>query len=152
MVDANERKQVKAVFRIDEGPAETMWADLLADGTYRLGNIPLFAYGINLGDTFTATFFEGDERPYLDRVTHRSGNRTFRITLGEDLPTDAARRLQEIRTALDEVSSGHSSYGPDYLVYNVAPGKQRTDVERLLDVGEDEGLWSWELSVPIGEA
>lgn len=31
-----------------------MWADSLNNGTYKLDNVPLFAYGVNLHDVFAA--------------------------------------------------------------------------------------------------
>jgi hypothetical protein len=142
--------QVKVVFPFDLG-AETMWADRLEGGKYRLDNIPSFAYGVSLGDIFEAKAVEGDPRPYFDRVLSRSGNRTFRITLAENLPESAVTSVEEAQAALKGVSDGQDRHGPEYFVYNVPPGPETSKIESLLDAGEDEGLWSWELSTPIDE-
>ena len=123
-----------------------MWADPLGNGKYRLDNIPLFAYDVNLGDVFLAKTLDGDTRPYFDKILQRSGNRTFRLTLAESLSSDAAERISDAKVALEGICNGSSRYGSEYFVYSVPPQIETSAIEGLLDEGEDDGLWSWELS------
>ena len=125
-----------------------MWADSLGDGTYRLDNVPLFAYGVNLHDVFTVKAVNGDPRPYFGRVIKRSGNRTVRLTL-----PDANERLDKgivdrMLSRLAAVSDGRDSYGPDYFVYNVPKERDYWAIAADLNEGEEQALWSWELTIP----
>ena len=140
-------KQVKVVFPLETG-AETMWADDLTEGTYKLDNVPLFAYDINLHDIFVTRRVPDDERPYFDHVLKPSGNRTVRVTLSEEKPTGMSEAVEDIRGKLESASNGFERYGDDYLVYSVPHSNWSRAIVDLLDKGEDAGFWTWELTVP----
>ncbi|MGB8910395.1 MAG: DUF4265 domain-containing protein [Candidatus Cybelea sp.] len=142
--------QVKVVFPLEEGPAvaEALWADPLGERQYRLNNIPHFAYGINLGDEFLARTVEGGPRPHFEQTLTFSGNQTVRITLAENRSDDTGKTLHDMFEVMRHISTGYETYGPDYHVFNVPRGKLTGAVEALLDKGEDEMIWSWELSTP----
>lgn len=140
-------EQVKVVFPSDVG-AETMWADAIGDDIYRLDNVPLFAYDVNLHDVFKAKRVVGDDRPYFDHVLERSSNKTVRVTLPENRSEPDNARIHAMLAELLAASTGHSQYGEEYFVYNIPAGEAFEALATRLDEGEDDSAWDWELSVP----
>lgn len=69
----DDATQVKVLFPFESG-AESMWADDLGGGLYRLDNVPLFAYDISYRDEFRAVPLE-DGRLTFNRVVRRTGDR-----------------------------------------------------------------------------
>lgn len=70
----------------------------------------------------------------------------FRLTLAEDLRSEAIDRIREAKLALEGICNGSSHYEGEYFVYGVPPKAETAEIEDLLDKGEGDGLWSWELS------
>ena len=141
----NTSGQEKVVFPFDEG-AETMWCDPLGDSHYKLDNIPLFSYGINLHDIFLAKRVGDDSRPYFDKVLERSGNRTCRVTILEGHPSDTRSTIELSIAELRHLADGVETYGPDYYCLNIPPTVNFEKIEAALVSGEEKGFWEWELS------
>ncbi|HVB65597.1 MAG TPA: DUF4265 domain-containing protein [Nitrolancea sp.] len=142
----NQGQQVKVVFPLDEGPAETMWADDVGGGIYRLDNVPIFAYDVGLGDVFVGKSVDGDERLYFDRVVERSGDYTFRIIVLEDQWLDRRAEVEENLSRVRKFSSAESSWGTDGFAFNVLGKRDIEELESVLEEGARRGLWEWELS------
>lgn len=138
-----ESRQAKVVFPHSE-EAETMWADTLADCRYRLDNVPLFVYGVGLGDVFTVKHFEGDDRPYFDRVVERSPNSTYRLILA-DAPEHEPRR-DALLSRVKPHASHSGIFKGTFLSLNVPESPRRDELDALIDEGEREGLWQSEVS------
>jgi Domain of unknown function (DUF4265) len=144
-------QQVKVVFPHSEG-AETMWADKLADHRYRLDNVPLFVYGVGLGDVFTVKRVDGDDRPYFDRVVERTPNWTYRLILAGVHGEDARR--DELLSRVKAHARHSGIFQGTFVSLHVPESPQRDELDALIDEGEREGLWQSEVSsgpdLPVG--
>ncbi|HTU69157.1 MAG TPA: DUF4265 domain-containing protein [Candidatus Baltobacteraceae bacterium] len=140
---AARHDQQRVVFPFDEG-AEILWCDKLLSDKYRVDNIPLFAYGVSVGDVISTKRVDGDDRPYFNSLIERSGNKTCRVTVGEGMSgiADVLERLSE----LAKLASGIERYGRDYVAFNFPPSCDLDYIEARLNDGEDKGYWDWELS------
>ncbi|HEX7590402.1 MAG TPA: DUF4265 domain-containing protein [Candidatus Limnocylindrales bacterium] len=69
----------------DGGYIETLWAVRLKPGQdrFRLDNSPFFAYRISEADIVEGTYIADGFYEFV-RVTERSGNRTVRLTFGDE--------------------------------------------------------------------
>jgi|SRR5579884_3100659 len=141
-----ERRKAKIVFPLDEGPAETMWADHLGNALYKIDNIPWFAYGVSLDDVISVRYVEGDPRPYFDHVVVPSGKVTYRVTFTESLPREARTEANALLENIKELAEASSRYSDDYVAIVASATAARSGIERLLDIGESSGFWDWETS------
>jgi hypothetical protein len=137
--------QQKVVFPFNEG-AETMWCDALANGLYRLDNVPLFSYGLSLHDILSVRNVEGDPRPYFDHVVEKSNNKTCRITILEDVQATRKDEVEPLLERVREQATARESYGEDYIAFNIPPSAEMESLIHVLDTGEERGLWEWEMS------
>ncbi|MHB1551121.1 MAG: DUF4265 domain-containing protein [Vulcanimicrobiaceae bacterium] len=142
----NGGDMVKIVFPLQEGPAETMWADDLGNGLYRIDNIPWFAYDVSLHDVVSVRYLDGDPRPYFDKVVSPSGTMTYRVTLAEGLSAEDHGKAAEILERLRFCAEAYSRYSDDYIAATASSDTTRLVVERTLEEGEDAGYWDWETS------
>lgn len=66
---------------------ESMWAERLDDGTYKIANIPFFAYNVHMDDVVEAEASVG-QLPTVMRVVRRSGQETLRIIFEPEADVD----------------------------------------------------------------
>ena len=67
----------------DGSHQETLWAEDLGHGQYRLDNQPWYAYDVSCGDIVEACAMHLGAIPDFVRVVERSGNRTVRVITQE---------------------------------------------------------------------
>jgi Domain of unknown function (DUF4265) len=75
---STESAMAKVALRGANGEVETLWAEALGGGRYRLDNTPWYAYGISWRDIVEATP-DADGQLQFVRVISKGGNRTVRI-------------------------------------------------------------------------
>ena len=139
-------EQVKVNFPFDFG-AESMWADVLDLGHFRLDNIPLFAYGISYGDEFTANPIEGILT--FDKVVRRAGDWTYRASLNEGIADIS--EANDLLSKVAGLAKLTSQYGSEQRAFSVE-SSQKDNIEALLDEGKRKGFWDWEISsAPVDE-
>lgn len=141
-----ERPQVKIGFPVYDDLVETMWANDLGDGRYRVDNIPWFAYGVSLHDVISVKYLQGDSRPYFDRVIVPSGEITNRITFEENLPEEKRRAASDLLQQIIESASTFSKYSEDYVAIVALDSELQGHLEPLMRSGEQAGYWDWEIS------
>jgi Domain of unknown function (DUF4265) len=78
---------VKVGFRDPDGGIETLWAQDLGNGTYRLQNSSWYAYGISYLDIVEAQP-EPDGFLFYTQTIAKSGHRTIRIRSEQNIPED----------------------------------------------------------------
>jgi hypothetical protein len=145
---SQDGKRVEVVFPYSAG-AETMWADDLGNGTFRLDNVPLFAYGISYGDIFSIRLQDGDPRPYFDSVVKTGGNETYRVKLHTGFSPDD-RHVGKLLDKIKSFSSVTSQHGTDRFSYTISASEDLVELENLLDACKAFGYWQWENSAPSG--
>jgi len=69
---------------------EQLWARKLDSGQYEICCIPIFAYGLALGDVV-----EIDQGYMISKISQKSGRVTIRVWLNEQIPQEKREELTE---------------------------------------------------------
>jgi hypothetical protein len=150
---SSERDRVKVHFELDQDKdgfppfhSEGLWAIRLNDERYELDNIPFFAYGVSCCDVITVR-----ERPQgyytFDRLVEERGHSTLRVILSEGSKDcrPLLERAKDIREILRKLGcSVELNSDPFVIAVDVPPSVSLTDVRKILDPGEEKGLWGYE--------
>ena len=84
--------QVKVALRGPDGDVETLWADDLGGGRYRLDNTPWYTYGISWRDIVEAKP-DADGQLQFQRIVAKSGHRTIRIAADQPLSDEWLQQI-----------------------------------------------------------
>lgn len=134
---------VKVTFRLDPGEwhgsaTETLWAKKVGPELFRLDNSPFFAFGISYQDVVVARGEEG--RLVFVQPFARGGHSTYRILLKDDNRASFESLWAPLRTAGCTYEEGPAPL----VAVDVPPEADIHEVYRLLQAGEDAGMWSFE--------
>lgn len=119
--------------------AETVWAEPLGRGRYRLDNSPFYFFDLSYRDVVEA---EPDENGQLcfRRVAERGGHSTYRLMRAE-CPTEIFEQAWRPLKALGCTFEG----GPGRLLsVDVPPEANIHEVYALLETGKLSGVWDLE--------
>src|SRR5262245_18503753 len=106
-----------------DGHVETLWAEPLPDGHFRIDNVPFEIFNISLGDIVTGSL--RNDLLYFDELYQKSGNQTIRIQVADGLSSPSGVKVHQV---LDAVGVRYETYGDTLLSANVPPG---VDVDEL---------------------
>jgi hypothetical protein len=135
---------VKILFELPEDSpygAESLWAEKVAEGKYRLDNSPFYAYGYSYKDVVSAA--EKDGALVVTEPCIRGGHSTYRVYLAEGLTVDSPefetywRRLKLLGCTYEGASNR-------LLSIDVPPAADIFSVYRILQDGERAGVWEFE--------
>ncbi len=125
--------------------AETLWANRLPDGTFRLDNIPVFVRGVSCYDVISG---EQDQPPEGEggfwyrfrRVIERSGHSTIRLWVNDDT------RVQQVRQDLRGFGcdSEGTKHLPKLIAVDVPPTSDFHSVIEFIRGGTERGEWEYE--------
>lgn len=117
---------------------ETLWAEQVGRGRYRLRNSPFFAFGVSAEDVvFAGEEDEGGAHPFVG-VSLRGGHSTYRIMrLADD-----ERLIKEYWQPLEDLGCTYEE--GRVLAVDVPPTTDIYDVYPLLEAGEAQGAWHFE--------
>lgn len=118
---------------------ETLWAEPLHSGRYRLRNVPFLVFGFSEEDVITATENDGVLR--VTGVAVRGGHSTYRLVLPED--TNEEKFLQEW-IPLKELGCTYERATRRYVAIDVPPPADICAVYKALEEGEIAGRWEFE--------
>ena len=132
--------KVKVLIRTDDH-VETLWADPVGPGRYRLDNTPFFAYGISWRDVVEA---EPDPDGTLRcvRVVEKSGHRTVRIIFDPGVDVSAEQRA--VVDGLVAMGCTFEGANPRYVTIDLPPGVDLDAVAAYLTARRAE----WEHADP----
>lgn len=117
---------------------ETLWAEKVAEGRYRLRNSPFFAFGVSVEDVvFGGELDEGGAHPFLG-VSLRGGHSTYRIMHR----SQDARVFEKYWQPLEDLGCTYEE--GEVLAVDVPPNIDIYAVYALLDAGEQDGAWYFE--------
>ena len=139
-----EEGLVKLTFPLDpqewHGSAtETLWAEPLAAGEYRLRNTPFYAHGISAEDVVFAR--EEDGRLWFAGVARHGGRSTYRLIPSAGV---APAHLGEHWDPLQRLGCSYEEGPGRLLAVDVPPEADIQAVYELLELGEQEQLWEFE--------
>lgn len=141
--DPSKKGLVKVTLPLDPGAwhesaTETLWAEPIGPGQYRLENSPFFAFGNSYRDVILARP-DGPKMLFVETFS-RSGHSTYRIVPNPD-------RLAEF----DDMWAPLQTYGCSFeegpqglLAVDVPPEANIFDVYGALEAGERKGIWTFE--------
>lgn len=134
--------RVMVTFLAEDGIVERMHAITHADGSYILDNSPFYAFGISLGDRFTATKKDGEL--LFAEVVARGGHSTYRIKLpvgcGHPYFLEHWAQLEELGCTFEG-----SSANPERLyAIDMPPGVDVLKAYQILEEKEQQGIWTFE--------
>lgn len=120
---------------------ETLWAESVGKGTYRLVNSPFFAYGVGYGDIVSAAEEDGELR--FRGLVERSGHTTCRVALY------SAENGPRVKAALHRLGCDtEDSHLPSLFSVDIPPTVDYDAVVRTLEQGHSEDRWDFEIANP----
>ncbi len=125
--------------RNDHYEAETLWAEPLGGGLYRLRNVPILAYGFSEQDVVRTDEVEG--RHVVTGVTRPGGHSTYRVFL-PDAMDDA--RFAKLFEPLGSLGCTYERANPRLMGIDVPPETDVYAVYAVLEQGEGAKQWSFE--------
>lgn len=131
---------VKVLFYPDDQSPESLWAQDLGNGRYKLRNSPWFMYGVNFEDVVHAHPAADGMLEFVG-IAEPSGFSTFRIMLREN--TDAAT-FGRYWTPLQALGCTWEQARKRLYAVDAPPGADLERVADLLDRGAADGVWDWE--------
>jgi hypothetical protein len=137
---------VKVVFELPPDDwhglgAESMWAEIVGPGKYRLANVPFAAYGFSFDDVVRAEEKEG--RLLVVAPIARGGHSTFRVFLAEGVTPEGEPFLAVWRPL--EALGCELERATERLFAIDVPGRAPLPrVVDLLENGKAAGIWDCE--------
>jgi Domain of unknown function (DUF4265) len=108
---------VKVLFEEDEN-VETLWAQPVGPGHYRIDNSPFWAYGVSWQDVVEARP-DSDGRLRFVRVVTKSGHRTVRLFLKP--PADKSPKSQSVLDGLNAIGATYERMNAAYVSIDLDP-------------------------------
>jgi hypothetical protein len=90
----------KVALRGPHGDVETLWAEVMGDGRYRLANTPWYAYSVSWQDVVEASA-DADGQLQFVKVVSKSGNRTVRIRSEEPFTSEWLGKVVDLGASYD---------------------------------------------------
>ena len=118
---------------------ETVWAEPIAPGVYRIANTPFFAYGLSAEDKMSAELVEGILT--LTRVARRGGHSTYRLLLSEGSSYETPNFLKYWK-ALENMGCTYESARKTWLAVDVPSNVDIDECNSALERGHEDGVWS----------
>lgn len=118
---------------------ETLWAEPIAEGSYRLRNVPFLAYGYSEQDVVRATPIDG--WLVVSGVAERGGHSTYRLYFPEALSDE---EFQPIWQPLAHLGCTYERANSRLIGIDVPPSSDVYAVYGVLEEGEAAQLWKFE--------
>jgi hypothetical protein len=134
----------KVAVRLPNGDMETIWAEELGAGRYRLMNVPFMAFGLSFADIVSAT--EGRDGIVMQAVVERSGHSSYRVALQVETPPEDP---EAVFAGLREIGCGVERFTGRTFGIDVPPATDIDGAYRLLEEGMANGIW-WFDEVHVG--
>lgn len=133
------QRYMKMVFPVPDDPSvgtESMWVEVIGDGTYRLKNIPGWTSGLAVDDVVAGHETDGILR--FDRTLARGGHSTYRVAFQSQEPSlersGAVERLRSLGCGLEKLSDR-------MLAVDVPAEVSIHDVYIWLEQAMADGVW-----------
>jgi hypothetical protein len=140
--DDPNANQVKVLFNLEESDwhnyaAETLWAEPLGDGHYRLKNTPFCAYGYSMNDDVIAAP-DKDGRLLVSGTWHRSGHSTYRLIMDKD------GLFEEYWKPLGTIGCNYERATALLVAVDIPPKVDIHKAYKFLEDGQQAKAWGFE--------
>lgn len=139
--------RVKILFdleRVDDYPpfeVESVWADKIVDGMFRIDNIPFYVRGLALDDVVRAKP-TSDGAWQFDSIAKTSGHSTLRVVFFEsDIQEAFCKELEALGCQWE------GAYEPSLIAVDVPPSSDLSMVLKVLADGCEKELFDYEEGV-----
>jgi hypothetical protein len=133
---------VKIAFDLDAAAwhgfsTETMWAENLGNGRYRLRNIPFYARGVSLDDIVCV-----DDEVDLSflKVAQPGGHSTYRVFLSKGMTMELSKSWRE----LEWIGCAYERATERLVALDIAPSVNIYTAYASLEKGSAMGEWDFE--------
>jgi Domain of unknown function (DUF4265) len=124
---------------------ESLWAEDLGRGRYRIDSIPFLAKGLSLDDIVRVKEVVGDDQmPIFHSVVQRGGHSTYRVKVLAGLDADRHEAYHQLARAISEIGCQTESASPRFFSVDCPPEANVHALYDILEVGEKEGIWEFE--------
>jgi hypothetical protein len=120
---------------------ETIWAEDLGKGQFRVRSVPFFANGLSAEDIVRVQ--DEDGFPVVVGVDIHSGHSTYRLFLRDGLDIDDIAFLQHWKK-LERLGCSFERATQRLFGVDVPPQAEISAVYRLFEEGEVAGVWDFE--------
>jgi hypothetical protein len=120
---------------------EGVWARPLGNDLYELDNVPLYAYGLNIGDVVCAIAPGPERKPVVQRLERSGGHHTLRVHFTETVA--ACERVLMLR-GLERFQVSYEGQDTKFFALDVAPRGDYEGVIDQLQAWEDQRLLAFE--------
>ena len=138
--------QVKVEFRLDPKDqqgfeTESLWVEALGLNRFRIVSSPFFVFGVSADDVVAAEEIQGVQR--FQNVVSRGGHSTYRIFLqGGRTIKDAD--FQTYWTPISALGSTFENANDHFVAVDIPRGSGVGAIYKLLEKGEQDGIWVFE--------
>jgi Domain of unknown function (DUF4265) len=121
--------------------AENLWAVILTDGNLKIDNIPFYVYGVSYGDIVNA-FVRGNCLVFRS-VVRRGGHSTYRVLVADELGYESEPFVHLWRQ-IESLGCAREVAKRRWIAIDVPPSADADEVYKVLEYGEENGVWSFE--------
>jgi hypothetical protein len=142
----NSHKQVKVRFQVDSDhqqgvKTETLWAEKVGPGRFRILNSPFFLFGISAEDIVEAE--EAEDGLKFRNIVSRGGHSTYRIFI-QDGRTISDPGFQAHWEPISLLGATFENANDHFVSVDIPPGKDVAAIYKLMEKGEQDGIWDFE--------
>lgn len=118
---------------------ESVWAEPLNGGGYRVRSVPFYAMGISHDDVVRASLV--DDRLFLEGVQCRGGHSTYRFITMHGITED---QWLPYWHALEDIGCTYERGSSRLFAVDIPPDVDIYKAYALLDAGEKAGVWGFQ--------
>lgn len=119
--------------------SESVWAQIVDHGYYKIMNIPFYYKGLGLYDIVRAE--KNDAKLYFKSIIERSGHSTYRLILNSNTNEEAFEKYWE---QLEHQGCTYEKAKKGFYAVDVPPSSDIYKVYSLLGKGENDSIWEFE--------
>ena len=141
-----EQRRAKIRFHLDPAneqgvETESVWAEPVGIDKFRVLNSPFYIFGVSAEDIVTASEIGGQLE--VREVVSRGGHSTYRVFL------QGGRTIQDIDFQLlwgpiSSLGATFENANDHFVSVDIPPGGNGAEIYRLLEKGEEGGIWAFE--------
>jgi len=131
-VDPNDQRGVKT---------ESLWAERVGPGQFRILNSPFFLFGISAADVVEAE--EGIDGLRFRNIVSRGGHSTYRVFL-QNGRTIKHPDFHSYWKPISRLNAMFENADDHLIAVDIPPGTDVAAIYKLLDKGEQDGIWAFE--------
>ena len=120
---------------------ESVWGLNIGGEVFEIKNVPCYAYDLNMGDRVLATVNPPDLIPRIQKVVARSGHRTLRALLNEDVDLGEWEKLV---AGLCNYGAVHVRVSERFFAFDIGPGGDYDSLYLQLEELEEKGILQYE--------